>query len=73
MAVFSFDVTVSSHALLRQGRTEVRVPFSDDTFHRVFVEADTQHEAELVAVEMAQLVASRYNPDVMVTGCYPRF
>lgn len=77
MAVFSFDITVSSHDLLRRGVTEARIPFSgagpEGRFHRVFVEADSWHEAELVAIEMVWLTVSRYNPGVMVTGSYPRF
>lgn len=77
MAVFSFDITVSSHDLLKQGVTEARVLYDEPgdaaRFVRVVIEADTQHEAELVAIEMVWLTVARYNPDVMVTGAYPRF
>jgi hypothetical protein len=75
MAVFTFDITVSSHDLLRRGVVEARIPFSGSgdaaRFHRVQVEADTWNEAELIAVEMVWLVVSRFNADVMVTGAYP--
>lgn len=75
MAVFTFDITVSSHDLLRRGVTEARIPLSGPgdaaRFHRVQVEADTWHEAELVAIEMVWLTVARWNADVMVTGSYP--
>lgn len=75
MAVYVFDITVSSHDLLRLGVTEARIPWSGSgdaaRFHRVAVEAESWHAAELVAIEMVWLVVSRYNPDVMVTGSYP--
>lgn len=75
MAAFTFDITVSSHDLLKRGVTEARIPLSgagdEARFHRVTVEADSWHDAELVAVEMVWLVVSRYNPGVLVTGAYP--
>lgn len=72
MAIFSFDITFSSHALLRQGITEARL-LDGSRFHRTFVDADDAHTAELTAIDMSRRVMSRYIDDVMVTGCYPRF
>ncbi|MCW2904221.1 MAG: hypothetical protein JWO67_6486 [Streptosporangiaceae bacterium] len=66
--VFSIDVTVSSHDLLRRGVTEARLPGSPHHHHRVVVDAPDLTEAMLTAAQMAASI-----PGVMVTGTYWRF
>lgn len=65
MNVYSFDVTVSSHDLLRQGVTEARLYGSQHTHHRIVVAAESRDEAALIACHMAGCHA-------MVTGLYDR-
>ena len=66
-AVWSFDVTVSSHVLLRQGVTEHRLFGAEAAHHRVVVSAETRDEAALIAAQMAACI-----PGAMVTGVYDR-
>lgn len=63
--VFSFDVTVSSHELLKQGVCEARLFGSQHAHHRIVVAAETRDEAALIACQMAGLHA-------MCTGLYDR-
>lgn len=77
MPVFSFDVTVSTNDLLKQGITEARLGDAikrmyagdslgaDHTHHRVVVEAPDRDTAALIACQMAGCHA-------MTTGCYDR-
>ena len=51
--VFSVDVEVSSHDLLRAGVVAARVRGSQRTWHRVVVDAGTPEDAVLVAAQMA--------------------
>lgn len=67
MPVFSFDVTVSTNALLKRGITEARLPGSPHHHHRIVVEAEDRDTAALTACQMAACI-----PGVMVTGCYDR-
>jgi hypothetical protein len=67
MTVFSFDVTVSSHDLLKRGITEARLPGSPHHHHRVVIAADNRDDAALAAAQMAACI-----PGVVVTGCYDR-
>lgn len=53
MTVFSFDVTVSTHDLLKAGVTEARIPGSRHRHHRVVVEAEDRDTAALIAAQMA--------------------
>lgn len=68
MAVFSIDVTMSSHDLLRRGVTEGRLPGSQHRHHRVVVEASDEVEALLTAAHMAHTCFGH----AMVTGTYLR-
>jgi hypothetical protein len=65
MPVFSFDVTVSTHDLLKQGVTEARLHGSLHTHHRVVVAGRDRNEAALIAAQMASCHA-------MCTGLYDR-
>jgi hypothetical protein len=65
--IFSIDVTVSSHDLLRRGITEARLPGSPHHHHRVVTDAPDLTEAMLTAAQMAACI-----PGVMVTGTYWR-
>lgn len=65
MPVFTFDVTMSSHDLLRRGITEVRLFGGDAHHHRIVIQAETVAEAYLLASQMASCHG-------MCTGCYLR-
>ena len=52
-AIYSFDVTVSTHDLLKVGVTEVRMWGAPASHHRVVVAAGSRDEAALVAAQMA--------------------
>jgi hypothetical protein len=67
--IFSIDVTLSTHSLLRRGVTEGRIPGSRHHHHRVVVEAPDLTEALLTAAQMAATVFGH----AMVTGTYWRF
>lgn len=67
MQVFSFDVTVSTHALLRQGVCEARMLNGQD-HHRVVVAAESFGEAFLVAGQMAGCVDIRELHGRPITG-----
>jgi len=67
MTVYSFDVTVSSHDLLKRGVTEARLPGSSHRHHRIVVEATNRDEAALAAAQMASCI-----PGAMCTGLYDR-
>lgn len=67
MEVYSFDVTVSSHDLLKRGVVEARLLFSPHHHHRVVVAADDVVDASLAAAQMAACI-----PGVVVTGTYLR-
>jgi hypothetical protein len=67
MDIYSFDVTVSSHDLLKRGITEARLPGSPHHHHRVVVAADNRDDAALAAAQMAACI-----PNAMVTGVYDR-
>lgn len=58
MAVWSFDVTVSTHNLLRRGVVEALL-LNGERHHRVVVAADTYAEAFLIAGQMASCVDVR--------------
>jgi hypothetical protein len=55
LEVWSFDVTVSTHNLLREGVVEA-VMLNGERHHRVVVAADSYAEALLVAGQMASCV-----------------
>lgn len=55
LPVFSFDVTVSTHDLLKVGVTEARLPGSQHHHHRIVVAAETRNEAALLAAQMASV------------------
>jgi hypothetical protein len=63
---FSFDVTVSTHDLLKLGITEARFVGAEANHHRIVVAAETVEEAALVAAQMA---SCKY----MCTGVYYRY
>lgn len=65
MDIFSFDATVSTHDLLKQGVTAGRLHGSQHRHHRIVVAAGTRDEAALIAAQMAGCHA-------MVTGVYDR-
>lgn len=68
--IFSLDVTVSSHELLKRrpvGITEARLPGSPHHHHRVVVEALDLTEAMLIAAQMASCI-----PGAICTGTYWR-
>lgn len=58
MPVFSFDVTVSTHGLLKQGVCEARMLNGYD-WHRIVIAADTVAEAFLLAGQMGSCVDVR--------------
>lgn len=58
MTVWSFDVTVSTHGLLRQGVCEARM-LNGYNHHRIVISADTFTEASLLAAQMACCVDVR--------------
>ncbi len=58
MSVWSFDVTVSTHGLLREGVCEARM-LNGERHHRVVVWADTFPEAFLIAGQMGSCVDVR--------------
>lgn len=71
MTVYSIDVTMSSHALLKRrpvGITEARLPGSPHHHHRIVIEASDECEALLIAAQMAHTVFGY----AMVTGAYLR-
>jgi hypothetical protein len=51
--IFSFDVTVSTHNLLKAGVTEARIYGSPYNHHRIVVAAPDRDTAALVAAQMA--------------------
>lgn len=53
MTVWSFDVTVSTHDLLKAGVTAGRFAGAPVNHHRIVVAADTRDEAALIAAQMA--------------------
>lgn len=53
MTVYSFDVEVSTHDLLKQGVTAGRLYGSPRTWHRIVVEACDEQEGALIAAQMA--------------------
>lgn len=63
--IYSFDVTVSTHDLLRVGVTAARLYGSPERHHRIVVGADSRNEASLIAAQMA----SHHG---MWTGVYDR-
>lgn len=63
--IYSFDVTISSHDLLKRGVTEARLPGSPHHHHRIVVEAENETEGSLIAAQMASC-------QWMVTGVYLR-
>jgi hypothetical protein len=65
MQVFSFDVIVSTHDLLRRGIVAGRLHGSLNHHHRIVVIADDRNEAALIACQMASCHA-------MCTGIYDR-
>jgi hypothetical protein len=82
--VFSFDVTVSTHGLLRAGVCEARM-LNGANHHRIVVAADTYSEAFLTAAQMAGCTDVRHlhgrplrgsssvdEGGVMCTGVYVR-
>lgn len=84
MPVYSYDVTVSTHALLRAGVTEARL-LNGHRHHRVVVAAESEAEGFLIAGQMAGCVdirelsgrpiRGRESADeggVMCTGVYRR-
>lgn len=84
MPVWSFDVTVSTHGLLKQGVCEARM-LSGHNHYRVVLAADTFEEAFLVAGQLGCNVRvrelanrplkgqeSHEDGDVMCTGVYVR-
>lgn len=76
MTVFSIDVTMSTHDLLRAGVTEATsdelLPGTDQVrhrHHRIVIDALDLTEAMLTAAQMAHTTHGRG----MVTGTYWRF
>lgn len=67
MTTFSFDVEVSNHDALKEGVTALRLKMSQNTWHRIVVEAETRSEASLLAHGMAAC-----HGDVMVMAIYDR-
>lgn len=51
--IYSFDVSVSDHDLLRRGVVAGRLHGSPNTWHRIVVEAETEVEGALLAAQMA--------------------
>lgn len=51
--IFSFDVSVSDHDLLKRGVLAGRLHGSPNTWHRIVVEAHNEAEAALLAAQMA--------------------
>jgi hypothetical protein len=84
MTVWSFDVTVSTHGLLKQGVCEARM-LSGYNHHRVVIEAESFGDASLLAATLGCNVSvrelanrplkgseSHEDGDVMCTGVYVR-
>lgn len=79
MTVYAFDVTCSTHDLLKRGIPEA--PLGDAfprmyrgdsggselTHHRILIEADSRDEAALVAAQMVHTTTG-----AMVTGLFDR-
>lgn len=65
-AVYSFDVTVSTHDDLKRGVTELKVKGSQHRWHRIVVWADDGGEAFHTAFAML------YVQGWYVTGIYDR-
>jgi hypothetical protein len=65
MTVWSFDVTVSTHDLLKAGVVAARLWGSQERHHRIVVAADSRNEAALIAAQMASCTAT-------CTGVYDR-
>lgn len=65
MALFSFDLTTSSHELLREGIVAGRFFGSEHNHQRVTIEADSWLEASELAILMGMCFG-------YVTGCYYR-
>lgn len=53
MAVFTVDVEVSSHDLLKRGILATRLHGSQRTWHRILVDADDERDAVLLAAQIA--------------------
>lgn len=66
--IVSVDVTLSTHALLKQGITEARIPGSPHHHHRIVVDAQDYTQGLLLAAHMAHTT----HPHAMVTGLYLR-
>lgn len=54
--IYSFDVTVSTHDLLKAGVVAARLPGSSERHHRIVVAAESRNEAALLAAQMARRV-----------------
>jgi hypothetical protein len=65
MAVYSFDVTVSTHDLLKAGVIAARLWGSQERHHRIVVVAESRNEAALLAAQMASIHG-------VCTGVYDR-
>jgi hypothetical protein len=63
--VFSFDVTVSTHDLLKRGITAGRFVGAPAHHHRIVVSASSFLDAHLIAAQMASLHG-------VVTGVFVR-
>ena len=50
--LWTFDIETSTHDLLREGITAGRFVGSEQSHQRVLVEADTHHEASLIAIQL---------------------
>jgi hypothetical protein len=50
---YSFDVTVSTHDLLKGGVVAARIVGSQDRHHRIVIAAESRNEAALLAAQMA--------------------
>ena len=64
---YSFDVTVSSHDLLKRGIVEARLFGSPHHHHRVVIASSNDTDASLAAAQMAACI-----PGAIVTGTYLR-
>jgi hypothetical protein len=51
--IYSFDVTMSTHDLLKAGVVAARLPGSPNRHHRIVVAAESRNEAALIAAQMA--------------------
>ena len=63
--MWPFDVTVSSHDMLKAGVTAARLPGGSERHHRVVVAAGSRDEAALIAAQMASC-------QEVCTGVYDR-